>query len=261
MTAWKCIAAALVAWAMAACPAWVPAAIGVKLSQDGVDVWIPGEEFKAESHLAARTDWETIPPDKLPYETTRPPALGSANLVAAIDGGKGVVTVYTREGDRVTKRGEVSLDPSGRFAKYKLVRDAKQKRLGTEIYSAENRLLCWLYLTADGILEFRPGEAKGVSLSSVRLKYGIVPSLMGTDLVYSAQSGPHPEGTRPGSADSRRLNSPLSCLVPHPSSLVPQLVSPVDEPLRGPGGRRRRDDGRRLAATILRMVPGRWRAC
>jgi hypothetical protein len=162
-------------------------------------------------NLAAKRDGETIAPEKLPYETSRPPVLGAANLVAAIDGGKSVVAVFTREGDRLTKRGEVSLEGAGRFAKYKLVRDARQKRLGAEIYSAENRLLSAIYLMPDGILEFRPGDAKGVTVNvtptGAHLKYGIVPSLMGTDLVYSA------------------LDPRLSALAPGPSSLTPQPSS------------------------------------
>jgi hypothetical protein len=190
------LAAVLAAMAMTAAATRVHAAAGVKLAQGGVSVWAPEKPFRGDQSPLPPGEgqgegaWETIPPDKLPYATERPPVLASANLVAAIDGQKGVVAVYTREGNRTTKRGEVSMDGAGRFAKYKLVRDADQKRLGVEVYSAESRLLSAIYLTADGILEFRPGEAKGLSVGGTRLKYGIVPSFVGTDFVYTAGSAP-----------------------------------------------------------------------
>ena len=178
--------AASVFLALSSAASWGHAAPGLKSSQDGVGLWVPETPFRGEMSLLERGDWETIPPEQLPRATDHAPVLASVNLVAAVDAQKNVVAVYTREGDRLTRRGEVSWDEGFRFARCKLVRDAKGPRLGAEVYSGEDRLLWTLYLSADGILEFRPGEAKSLSVGGARLKYAVVPSFVGTDFVYTA---------------------------------------------------------------------------
>ena len=151
------LAAAIAAVAMIAAATWAHAAGGVKLSEEGVGVWVPEQPFRAEQsplppgegqgegmNALEHGAWETMPSDKLPYATDRPPVLACANLVAAIDGEKRVIAVYTRQGNRLTKRGAVSLDAGHGFARYRLVRAGK---LGTEVLSAEGpRLVRDLYV-------------------------------------------------------------------------------------------------------------------
>jgi hypothetical protein len=188
--------------------AWACAAAGVKVSQGGVGLWVPGEPFRGEMKPLEEGDWETIPPGKLPYATGRAPVLVSASLVAAIDDQKGVIAVYARHGGRLVQRGEVSLEGASRFAEYRLVRDAGQDRLGVEIQSAPGRVLATLSLAPDGILEFRPQGAEGLFVGA-RLKYGIVPSFVGADLVYAAQ----------GEASAVRP-PPKQCCIPSMNLLV-----------------------------------------
>ena len=168
--------------------AWAAEAPGIKVSQGGVDVFVPRERFRGEMSLLEKGDWETLLPERLPRATSAPPVLASASLVAAIDGQKSVVSLYGRQGNRLTKRGDVSWDGGGRVAHCQLVRSKDGARLGAEIRSTDNRVLATLYLSPDGVLEFQPGEEKDVTLSSARLSYAIVPSLIGTDFVYTART-------------------------------------------------------------------------
>jgi len=214
------LASVLVCVTMSTAAPWAHAAAGVKVSQGGVGLWVPGEPFRGQIKPLEQGDWETLLPDKLPYATDRPPVLSSANLVAAIDDEKSVIVVYARQGGRLTKRGEVSLDAVNRFAKYRLVRDAKQNRLGAEIRSAENRVLATLYLAADGILELQPEGAQGLFVGA-RLKYGIVPSFVGTDLVFTAES-----------ATAGRRSPPKQCYVPS-MNLIVGLVEGNDSMMVG----------------------------
>ncbi len=165
-------------------------AAGVRVTQGGVDLWVPAEPFRGDMGSLEKGPWETLPPDRLPHETQGNPVLASANLLAAVDGEKRAVALYTRQGARLTRRGEAALDAGQPFGRYRLVRDAKSARPGVEILSADNRPICTLFLSADGILEFRPGEAKDLAIRGARLKYGIVPSLVGTDFVYTAATAP-----------------------------------------------------------------------
>ncbi len=214
------LAAAVVCVAMTTAAPWAYAAAGVKVSHGGVTARVPGQPFLGEMKPLEQGDWETILPDKLPYATDRPPVLSSANLVAAIDEAKGLIVVYARQGGRLTKRGEVSLDAANRFAKYRLVRDAKQDRLGAEIQSARNGVLATVYLAADGILELQPGDAKGLTVGA-RLKYGIVPSFVGTDLVFTAES-----------ATAGRRSPPKQCYIPS-MNLIVGLVEGNDSMMVG----------------------------
>ncbi len=174
------------------------AAAGIRVSQGGVRLCVPEEPFRGEMSLLEKGDWEVVPPEKLLHAAARPPVLASAGLLAALDGEKGLIAVYTVQGNRLAKRGEISFGAGHRFAAYKLVRDARSNRLGAEVYAAENRLLYAVYLSADGILEFRPAEAKDLTVGGARLKYGIVPSFVGTDFVYTAQSGAGEDPSGPG---------------------------------------------------------------
>jgi hypothetical protein len=203
------IVAAVAAFAvLLAVPSWAPAA-GTKVSHGGVDLFVPVEPFRGEMSLLEKSGWEALRPDQLPHATDSPPVLASANVVAAIDAGKSTIALYTRQGSRLTRRGEIAFDGGYRFARYKLVRGAKPNRLGAEICSADNRVLLTLYLSADGIFEFQPGEAKNLTFGGARLKYGIVPSLIGTDFIYTAQSAA--PGGRPG---------PEHCYLPSMNLLV-----------------------------------------
>jgi len=56
--------------------------------------------------------------------------------------------------------------------------------LGIEVYSEKNRLEYTLYLNKDGVIEFKPAQARGLSISACQVEYGIVPSFIGTDFVY-----------------------------------------------------------------------------
>ncbi len=187
----------------AAVPSWASEVPGIKVSHGGADVFVPQERFRGEMSPLERSRWIAIPPDGLPRATSTPPVLASASLVAAIDGQQSVISLYGRQGNRLTKRADVSWDGGRRFANYNLVRRDKGACLGAEIRSTDNRVLATLYLAPDGILEFQPGDEKDLTLNNAHLKYGIVPSLIGTDFVYTAQSG-----TSGGSPASNRCYLP-----------------------------------------------------
>lgn len=195
-------------------------AAGIKVSRGGVDVFVPQEPLGGEISQLEKGDWEPLAPERLPRATSTPPVLASAGLVAAIDGQKGLIAVYGRQGNRLTRRGDVSWDAGRRFAQYNLVGSDSGGRLGAEIRSAEGRVLATLYLAPNGILEFQPGDEKDLTVGNTRLKYGIVPSLIGMDFVYTAQSAPG------GPAASNR------CYLPSMNLLV-GLVEGCDSMLVG----------------------------
>jgi len=202
MSAWTRIRVAVLVLVAATVPSWAAAA-AIKVSQGGVDVFVPQEQFRGEMSLLEKGGWETLLPERLPRAASTPPVLASASLVAAIDGQQSVISLYGRQGNRLAKRGDVAWDGGRRFANYNLVRSEKGARLGAEIRSSDNRVLATLYLAPDGILEIQPGEEKDLTIGNARLKYGIVPSLIGTDFVYTAQSG-----TSGGSSASNRCYLP-----------------------------------------------------
>ncbi|MGQ9573764.1 MAG: hypothetical protein ACUVUC_00460 [Thermoguttaceae bacterium] len=166
------------------------ATAGVRSSLAGVTVLVPNQPFRPQIALLERGDWETLSPERLPYTTSLAPVLVCARLVAAIDGQTEAVGLYTRQAGRLTPRGSVSLGPGHPVAQYRLIRDAKGSRLGVEIRSPDGETVQTLFLSDDGILEFRPGRAKDLAVEDAGWKYAIVPSLVGTDFVYTAAAAP-----------------------------------------------------------------------
>ncbi len=178
------IGVVLAVWTMAFCSAWDAAAAGGEPSQGGVRVWLPPPApnseglpsvaaVPSEDRLATKQGMTKIAADP-GTETRFPPVLASAHVLAAIDGYRGSrVVVYTQDGGRETRRGEVSFGPAVK-ARYHLVRDDQKKSVGVEVSSLENQVISTVYLSPDGILEVRPptqaGDAKAADAKEAAIE-------------------------------------------------------------------------------------------
>lgn len=167
------------------------AAAGLEVSQGGLHAWVPDSQFRGALELFSTGRWETVSPDRLPLAADRAPVLGSASVLAAADAEKRAVVLYTRQESQLARRGEVCFDLAPRWGGYKLVRDANAGRLGTEVYSSEDRLLFAFYLSPDGIIEFQPAAEKQLNLRGARWQYAVVPCLIGADFVYGPETSRH----------------------------------------------------------------------
>lgn len=162
----------------------------VKVSDGGVQVYVPQDKFQGDLSALEKGNWETLALDKLPQAASGNPVLVSATHAAAIDSARGLIVLYARQGERLKKRGELALDGVPAFKSARIVRAGEPAKLGVEVSAEPEAPAFTLSLAPDGLLEFKPGKAQRLVLREARLRYGIVPSFVGTDLVYCADTQP-----------------------------------------------------------------------
>jgi len=179
----------LAAVLVALCSGGVCGAEGVTATRGGVTVWVGDAAFRGTMDAFQKGTWRQVAAEALPQEAGGHLAVATNSLLVALDSGSGRLGVYTRHSGELTLRGEVSVPAvAGRF---RIAADAKTQGLAVEAISAEGEAgpQYTLAFAGDGILEIRPGAWNSLTVSS-RMKYAVVPSLVGTDLLYRADVRP-----------------------------------------------------------------------
>lgn len=165
------------------------AADGQTLSRQGVTVWIPPTGFSGSAKIFSETSWETIAAEQLAKTLTRDPLIGTDTTLCALDAGGSRITIYSRRGDRLVKRASLRPSAAGPDSQYRLVRNGDRSGLGVEVVR-DGKIQYTLRMIGSGLLEFEPGQADLLAASECRLSYALVPSLVGTDLVYAPLAFP-----------------------------------------------------------------------
>ncbi|MHB1035288.1 MAG: hypothetical protein ACYC35_10845 [Pirellulales bacterium] len=186
----RLIAVSAVVLGLAAAAQTVVAAAGTRISAAGVQVWVSQEKFHGDLGALERAAWQDRTLEQLPFAATGDPVIASKTQLAAIDSATGRVEFYTRQANQLKRRGSVACDSIASFKGCRIVRGEKPGSLGIEVSSAPNTLVLTVSLSNDGVFEFRPTGTRRLTVSDCPIQYGIVPSFVGTDLVYTAKSHP-----------------------------------------------------------------------
>lgn len=161
-------------------PAW--AGSGTAVSHNGVTIRVLDEPFSGDSASLGSTASETRSLDRLPAQVSGCPVLETETAVVACTSDPGVFTFWTRQHDRLTRQGEVLLSSASGSSKVRIVADDKHG-IALEIGDRQEGLQPIVALSKDGILEIRQPADRTVSVRST-LRYALVPSLVGTDLLF-----------------------------------------------------------------------------
>jgi hypothetical protein len=185
---WRWMLAATLAIGAAEICSPASVADGLKATADGVQALVLREKFQGDLGILEKEVWTLA--DDIPWKLHRGALLVAKNEVVSLNAESGHITIYTRHEKRLTKRAEAAFGAAKPLTTCKLVRRQGPARLGVEFYAAGNAPEFALLLSADGILEFAPGHQRQLALDGLRLRYGIVPSLIGTDFVYETNTRP-----------------------------------------------------------------------
>jgi hypothetical protein len=131
--------------------------------------------------------------DKLESFSADGSVLKSPTQEVAVDAANGRIAISTRQGDRLTKRVEAAFGSVKQFHAYRPAHGQNPAQQGIEIYAGAAEPECTLLVDDRGIVEFKPGKSRQLLLRGLRLAYGIVPSLVGTDFLYDANTAPGAE--------------------------------------------------------------------
>ena len=155
------------------------------LAHDGVTARILNAPFSGEIASLRDSTGTTLTMDQLPQPVTGYPLLETSTAVVAWTPDQGGWTFWTRRDDRLTRRGELVLSDAGGPARFHLMADDKHG-FAVDMNFQNEKSHQVVALSRDGILEIRQSPGQTVVVRSP-MRYALVPSLIGTDLLYDPE--------------------------------------------------------------------------
>jgi hypothetical protein len=152
------------------------------VATNGVTIRVLEKPFSGDNASLESTGSERLSLEHLPTRVSNYAVLETKTAVVAYSGDPGVFTFWTRQGGRLDRQGEVRLSSTSGSSNLRIVADDKHGA-ALEIGDRQEGLQQIVALSKDGILEIRQPVDRTVSVRSA-LRYILVPSLVGTDLLF-----------------------------------------------------------------------------
>lgn len=158
---------------------------GEPARSDSVKVW------DARKEPAAKLDWSDkdhgSPVDSPAHAFEGMPIIQGRHLVGTWRQADGALTVYSVQEGKLEKRCVVAPSPAIPSPKYAMVQDAD--RAGIRVSSASgSSYTAWF--TSQGLLRLEPRQVARFQIQECRLRYGLLPSFVGSDIVYNPAAMP-----------------------------------------------------------------------
>ena len=181
----------LAAWLIVGIATQSEAAAGTKVSWDGVTAYASDSPMTGDIEAIEKAAWDVVPPEKLPREFTGSLMLVSKRIVVGLSPESDLValSVFTRGKNQLNLRGRTRFDVGNGAARLKLLAEEKQPGLSVEVRGSDHGPVHRVSLSADGILKMDWPADRNL-LWWTRIDYAILPSLVGTDLVYDPRTHP-----------------------------------------------------------------------
>ena len=151
--------------------------------EPGVSVWRHDGPFPPAMTFADSGTWRRVPKAEREQGLNGSLVIACGTLVAGFDSSSGSVSVYTRQGARLHRRGVVVPSPLATPVTYRIAEKDSRRGVRVEVLTGTANRQYAVRLTEDGLLEFIPGRMKTLTVGQGEACYGIVPSLIGVDLV------------------------------------------------------------------------------
>jgi hypothetical protein len=162
---------------------------GIAVSHNGVTIRVLEEPFAGESTLLKNsTSSKTRSLDQFPARATGFPVLETEAAVVSATADSGVFAFWTRSGDQLIRQGEVVLSSMSASPPLRIVADDR-RGVALEIGDRQDGQPQIITLSRDGILELRQPARRTVTVRTP-LRYALVPSLVGTDLLFNPATLP-----------------------------------------------------------------------
>jgi hypothetical protein len=116
------------------------------------------------------------------------PVLEAAGRRAVFDAPSGRITFSSRIGDRFVPRASASFEGLDRFVACKSLPARQSTGPAVAVYGPADRWEFTVLIAPDGRFQVNPGASGRIVLRDARIEYALAPSLVGTDLVYSAKA-------------------------------------------------------------------------
>ncbi len=158
---------------------------GTTASRDGVTGWVAAARFSGDLAGFQKGPWRQAAPDAIGKAGGGFPVLATPSLVLAFDPGQETLEVYTRRGDKTVHRAAVRLPVKTPPGRARIAVPQKGPGLAIEVLGGAEKAACRVTPRASGAIELEGLD--GPVEVACRMSYAIVPSLVGTDLVYNPE--------------------------------------------------------------------------
>lgn len=133
---------------------------------------------------AAGSEWRALATEELPTSITADLAVGNKTTIAAFNSQQGSITVYTTGSEPVRQRSVITATSADEEVTLTTKSTRDQGLTVTLSSKSDGDLLDVSFLPNSNIMAFKPGKTKTLHIHDTDIRYGIVPSLIGVDLVY-----------------------------------------------------------------------------
>jgi hypothetical protein len=147
-----------------------------------VAAWDAGQDVGPALDWSAKTQW--IPIENSTHSFVGTPVLQGRHLVGAVRKSDGGLAIYSVQGGGFKQSCGVVPSPALPSGQCKLVRD--KDRTGVQVSSAGGDRSYTAWFTDTGLIRIEATLVAKFQVQDCRLRHGLLPSFVGTDLFYSA---------------------------------------------------------------------------
>jgi hypothetical protein len=149
-------------------------------------IWDAREELAAAPDWSAKAGWSQVVGQRHSFRGT--PVFQARHLAGAVRNVDGGLTLYAIQGQTLTARATIVPWPSFKAASCALVRSNGRSGIRVASEQAERSYTAWL--TPQGLVSIEASRTPRFTVRDCRLRYGLLPSFVGTDIRISPASLP-----------------------------------------------------------------------
>jgi hypothetical protein len=149
-------------------------------------VWDAKKDLGDKLDWSAKGQWSPVGSQSLAFTGT--PVFQGHELAGAVRRTDGGLMIYSVEDQRLKPRGVVLPSPAFTVARCSLVHADGKTGIQVESEKGEHAFTAWV--SATGVVSIEARQVPRFVVRDCRLRYGLLPSFVGTDLCYAPQKLP-----------------------------------------------------------------------
>jgi hypothetical protein len=148
------------------------------VAKSDVEVWDAKKELSGVADLSVKGEWDQVRNASFAFKGS--PVFQARHLAGTVRATDGGLVIYAVQGEALQARTVLTPSPAFDGCKSELVHSGD--RTGIRVTSKERSYTAWL--TSKGLLRIEASQVAKFQAQNCGLRYGILPSLTGSDICY-----------------------------------------------------------------------------
>ncbi len=149
-------------------------------------VWDAKKKLGATLEWSAKSQW--LPVENAAHIFAGAPVFQSSQIAGAVRSADGGLMLYSIEDQKLKPRGVVLPSPTFKVAQCSLVHTNAKTGIHVASENGERSYTAWV--TPEGVVSIEAHQVAQFLVQDCRLRYGLLPSFVGTDICYAPQKLP-----------------------------------------------------------------------